>query len=105
MPTHRLHRIGPKGARGLPGIRYVYRGVFIECAGYYPPEHRVCWNGIDSDGICGFAHGTSLSDTMAEIDRDIDVLNVVQPYTAEAVAILAETIGSSKEDVEKYFNL
>ena len=30
---------------------YLYRGFRIECVGYYNPDHRVCWEAIDENGI------------------------------------------------------
>ena len=68
---HIAHRI-LKAYSGAAGIRYIYRGVFIECVGYFDPEHCVCWQGIDFDGIGAFAHNWSLAGTKKEIDRQID---------------------------------
>ena len=51
---------------------YKYRGFEIVCAGYYNPEHRVCWEAIDTDGISGFAHSYTLRDVKREIDYELD---------------------------------
>lgn len=54
---YRAHRLPHnKMGRSEVGIRYLYRGVFIECGGYFRPEHSVVWYGIDEDGTCAFAH-------------------------------------------------
>lgn len=50
---------------------YLYRGFEIVCVGYYHPEHRVCWEAIDTDAS-GFAHSYTLKDTKAEIDYELD---------------------------------
>ena len=51
---------------------YLYRGFEIICVGYYNPEHHICWEAVDIDGISGFAHSYSLKDTKAEIDYELD---------------------------------
>lgn len=33
---------------------YTYKGIQINCIGYYPPEKRVVWEAVDKNG-CGFA--------------------------------------------------
>ena len=47
---------------------YVYRGYDVNCVGYYEPEHRVCWEGVDKDG-CGVAHGFSMREVCFWIDE------------------------------------
>lgn len=59
-------------AKKLRRGHYLYRGFEIVCVGYYQPEHRVCWEAIDTDGISGFAHSYSLKGSRAEIDYELD---------------------------------
>ena len=49
---------------------YIYRGYYIECLGYYEPEHRIVWEAVDEHGN-GFAHSYSLKDVIREIDYEI----------------------------------
>lgn len=51
---------------------YEYRGFKILSVGYYNPEHRVCWEAIDTDGVSGFAHSFTLKDVKREIDYELD---------------------------------
>lgn len=51
--------------------KYEYRGIHINCIGYYNPEHRVCWEAIDEYG-CGFAHAYSLKECKNLVDIDLD---------------------------------
>ena len=53
-----------------PG-HYNYRGYTINCLGYYHPEHRICWECIDSDGSA-FGHSYTKRDCMSEIDYEIE---------------------------------
>lgn len=49
--------------------RYKYRGYLIQYFGYYHPEKRVCWEGINTNGdgvACGF--------TKKEVIREIDYI-------------------------------
>ena len=64
MPNHICKKI----SRG----HYKYRGFEIVCVGYYNPEHRVCWEAIDTDGRSGFAHSYTLGDVKREIDYELD---------------------------------
>lgn len=59
-------------AHRLSSGHYIYRGYHIVCVGYYPPEHRVCWECIDKDGISGFGHDYTLSGCKRWIDITID---------------------------------
>lgn len=49
---------------------YIYRGYYIECLGYYEPEHHIVWEAVDENGN-GFAHSYSLKDVKREIDYEI----------------------------------
>ena len=49
---------------------YIYRGYYIECLGYYEPEHRIVWEAVDEHGN-GFAHSYSLKGVKREIDYEI----------------------------------
>jgi hypothetical protein len=49
---------------------YTYKGIHINCIGYYPPEKRVVWEAVDKNG-CGFAHSFSLRGAIRKIDEDI----------------------------------
>lgn len=49
---------------------YIYRGYYIECLGYYDPEHYVVWEAVDEHGN-GFAHSYSLKGVKREIDYEI----------------------------------
>ncbi|OUO16595.1 hypothetical protein [Odoribacter splanchnicus] len=51
---------------------YTYKGIQINCIGYYPPEKRVVWEAVDKDG-CGFCHSFSLKDTIRLIDENIRI--------------------------------
>jgi hypothetical protein len=37
-------------AKRISKGHYEYRGYKIICIGYYPPEQRVVWECVDSDG-------------------------------------------------------
>lgn len=56
-----------KIARG----KYEYRGYIIQRFGYYHPEHRVCWEGLNQDGDAD-AHGYSKRQVIREIDYLLD---------------------------------
>ena len=51
---------------------YTYKGIQINCIGYYPPEKRVVWEAVDKDG-CGICHSFSLKDTIRLIDENIRI--------------------------------
>ena len=51
---------------------YTYKGIQINCIGYYPPEKRVVWEAVDKDG-CGFCHSFSLKDTIRLIEENIRI--------------------------------
>lgn len=63
-------------AKRLGKGHYLYRGFEIMCVGYYPPEHRICWECIDEDGMSGFGHGFSLNECKMWIDIEIDKNNI-----------------------------
>lgn len=70
--VYRAHRLPyNKMGRSEVGIRYLYRGVFIECGGYFQPDHSVIWYGIDEDGTCAFAHCFDLYSCKKFIDDDL----------------------------------
>lgn len=97
--AHRIETIGGRHGGGTPGIRYLYRGVFIECHGYYEGEHCVCWQAIDRDGIGAFAHGWNLMTTKREIDREYEEYSGSFPgYDDDAL----KRMGVSKEFYLKY---
>lgn len=57
--------------------QYLYRGVEINCIGYYPPEKRVVWEGsiISTEAgkiTCGDYHGFTKKEIMMWIDEDLD---------------------------------
>ena len=56
-----------KIARG----EYEYRGYLIRRLGYYHPEKRVAWEGIDKNGD-GIARGFTKREIVREIDYMID---------------------------------
>ncbi len=60
-------------AKRISKGHYEYRGYRIQSVGYYPPEHRECWECIDHDGS-GFGHSFSKKDCMLEIDDEIEKL-------------------------------
>jgi hypothetical protein len=47
--------------------QYEYRGFVINNCGYYEPEHKTVWEGIDKEGN-GIARGYTKKDVMYEID-------------------------------------
>jgi hypothetical protein len=51
--------------------KYLYRGYKIHFFGYYEPEHRVVWEGIDNEGDA-IAHGFTKRVVMREIDYFMD---------------------------------
>lgn len=51
--------------------RYLYRGYIIHTVGYYPPEHRVCWEAMDEKGYA-FAHSFSMRECKKWVDREIE---------------------------------
>lgn len=63
MAKHVAHRVDTN--------IYEYRGFRIECVGYYPPEHRVCWEAVDENG-CGFAHAYTLRECKRWVDIELD---------------------------------
>ena len=70
--VYRAHRLPHnKMGRSEVGIRYLYRGVFIECGGYFQPDHSVVWYGIDEDGTCAFAHCFDLYSCKKFIDDEL----------------------------------
>lgn len=69
---------------------YIYRGYYIECLGYYEPEHHIIWEAVDELG-CGFAHSYSLNGVKREIDYEI------QNGLKERVL--------SKENINKFLNV
>ena len=52
--------------------KYEYRGYIIQCAGYYHPEHRVCWEACPKGEIYADFHGFSLREVKMAIDYDLD---------------------------------
>lgn len=64
--------MGRKSCKKISRGHYKYRGFEISCVGYYHPEHRICWEAIDTDGLSGFAHSYTLEGVMREIDYEID---------------------------------
>lgn len=69
---YRAHRL-PHNKRGRSevGIRYLYRGVFIECGGYFAPDRSVVWEAIDEDGFGAFAHCFDLYSCKKFIDDEL----------------------------------
>lgn len=51
--------------------RYEYRSYIIQRFGYYHPEHRVCWEGIDQEDDA-VAHGFTKKEVMLRIDHLLD---------------------------------
>jgi len=51
---------------------YLYRGFKIQYFGYYEPEHRVVWEGIDESTGDGVARGFTKKEVMREIDYNLD---------------------------------
>lgn len=82
--------------RSYAGIRYRYRGVFIECGGYFQPDHCVVWEAIDEDGIGAFAHSFDLHSCKHFIDEDLDRMSEEKRknfYTEVGLKNLSETLG------------
>lgn len=71
--VYRAHRLSyNKMGRSEVGIRYLYRGVFIECGGYFAPDHSVVWMAIDEDGYEAFAHCFDLYSCKKFIDEELE---------------------------------
>lgn len=51
---------------------YQYRGFKVYFFGYYEPEHRVVWEGIDEETGEGVARGYTKREVMREIDYFLD---------------------------------
>ena len=62
--------MGRESYKKISRGHYKYRGYDIVCVGYYHPEHRVCWEAIDTDGLSGFAHSYTLRGVIREIDYE-----------------------------------
>lgn len=59
-------------AKKISSGEYVYRGFRIHNCGYYEPEHKVIWEGIDEETGEGIARGFSKRQVMREIDYSLD---------------------------------
>jgi hypothetical protein len=57
-------------AKRISKGNYEYRGYWIHCCGYYPPEQRVVWECIDKDGS-GFGHDYSLKACKLWVDEEL----------------------------------
>ena len=82
--------------RSYEGIRYRYRGVFIECGGYFAPDHSVVWVAIDEDGYGAFAHCFDLYSCKQFIDDELDKMTEEKRknfYTAEGLERLSRKLG------------
>ena len=51
---------------------YLYRGFKVYCFGYYEPEHRTVWEGIDEISGEGVARGYTKREVISEIDYFMD---------------------------------
>lgn len=99
------HRVKTKfPGRSYEGIRYRYRGVFIECGGYFKPDHSVVWEAIDEDGIGAFAHSFDLHSCKYWIDQELDKMTEEKRnnfYTEEGLKNLSSVLGFPvKNEVE-----
>lgn len=52
--------------------KYKYRGWIISSVGYYPPEHRVCWEGYDPKTGNADFHGFSKKEIKRLIDDSLN---------------------------------
>ena len=80
---HRVH--SDIHGRSYEGIRYRYRGVFIECGGYFAP-----------DGYGAFAHCFDLYSCKHFIDEELDKMTEEKRknfYTAEGLERLSRKLG------------
>ena len=91
---HRVHT--DIHGRSYEGIRYRYRGIFIECGGYFSPDHSVVWEAIDEDGHGAFAHCFDLFSCKHFIDEELDEMTEEKRknfYTAEGLERLSRKLG------------
>jgi hypothetical protein len=51
---------------------YEYRGWIISSVGYYHPEQKVCWEGVDPETQSGDFHGYSKRQIKNLIDKDFE---------------------------------
>lgn len=52
---------------------YLYRGIEIVRFGYYHPDHRVVWEGVDVKTKSSDYRGFSMGEIICQIDRDLDI--------------------------------
>jgi hypothetical protein len=72
MVTKVLKKVGSMNrTKKIRYGRYEYRGYIIQQFGYYHPEHRICWEGIDQKGNA-IAHGFTKRSIIREIDYMLD---------------------------------
>lgn len=57
------------GAKKIRPGRYEYRGLILQCHGYYPPDKRIVWEAIDPETGEGCYHEFSKAALMAAIDQ------------------------------------
>ena len=51
---------------------YLYRNHRVVCHGYYEPDHKVVWEGIDNNTGEAVAHGYTKKEVINRIDMDLD---------------------------------
>jgi hypothetical protein len=59
-------------AKRISKGEYEYRGFIVRCFGYYHPEQRVVWEGVDESTGEGVARGYTKREAMGEIDYFLD---------------------------------
>lgn len=59
-------------AKKIKSGEYYYRGYKIYCLGYYEPDQKIVWEGLDEATGEGVAHGFTKKSVMVEIDYFLD---------------------------------
>lgn len=57
--------------RKIKAGKYEYKDWYIVNIGYYHPEGRVCWEGVNKETGCGDYHATTKGEIVQQIDSDL----------------------------------
>lgn len=67
-----LKEINPKCKKIRAG-KYEYRGWIIKSVGYYPPDQKIGWEGIDPETNCADFLEFTKRDVKIAIDKEISM--------------------------------
>lgn len=82
---------------GAPGIRFLYKGIFISCAGKLGASRKTAWSGVDMDGVSLFATAPLLRQCLELIDNDGDVFTGAFQYSDKALEQISTQARIPKE--------